>query len=112
MACFILGCRHAALVALTACLLARSSFADNASTAEPEPIEVTKRALAIHRNAPVVDGHNDLPWALRGAGQNPATIDLSKPAPQFHTDIERLREGGVGAQFWSVYVPVSTMQRG
>ncbi|MHA6782383.1 dipeptidase [Pseudonocardia saturnea] len=51
----------------------------------------------------IVDGHNDLPWALRRLGD----ADVSLPQPQFHTDLPRLRAGQVGAQFWSVYVPCS-----
>jgi membrane dipeptidase len=54
----------------------------------------------------VVDGHNDLPWALRelGAGDL-AAVDLAAGAPALHTDLPRLTAGGVGAQFWSVWVP-------
>lgn len=63
---------------------------------------------------PLIDGHNDLPWAIReqyaSAGQSglEAALDaaaVDKHAPGFHTDIPRLVEGGVGGQFWSVYVP-------
>ncbi|MER6053327.1 dipeptidase [Streptomyces sp. NPDC001793] len=55
---------------------------------------------------PVVDGHNDLPWALR----EQVRYDLDRrdvatdQSAHLHTDIPRLRAGGVGAQFWSVYV--------
>ncbi|MFF2523597.1 dipeptidase [Streptomyces liangshanensis] len=55
---------------------------------------------------PVVDGHNDLPWALR----EQVRYDLDRldiaddQSAHLHTDIPRLRKGGVGAQFWSVYV--------
>ncbi|UQU61300.1 dipeptidase [Couchioplanes caeruleus] len=53
---------------------------------------------------PVVDGHNDLPMALRAAAGY--RVDgLAANRPEFHTDIARLRAGGVGGQFWSVYVP-------
>lgn len=57
----------------------------------------------------VVDGHNDLPWALRkvGGGYDFDAVDLSRAQLQLHTDLPRLRVGGVGAQFWSVYVPCS-----
>jgi membrane dipeptidase len=56
--------------------------------------------------APVVDGHNDLPWALRqDFGYNVAAATLEIGQPRLHTDIPRLRRGGVGAQFWSVFVP-------
>ena len=55
----------------------------------------------------VVDGHNDLPWALRPSGYDLDVVDVSRPQPQLQTDLPRLRAGGVGGQFWSVYVPCS-----
>ncbi len=55
---------------------------------------------------PLIDGHNDLPWALRQAGSlDPAKTDISAPVDFTHTDLPRLARGGVGGQFWSVYVP-------
>lgn len=55
---------------------------------------------------PLIDGHNDLPWALRQAGSlDPAKTDISAPVDFTHTDLPRLAKGGVGGQFWSVYVP-------
>jgi membrane dipeptidase len=55
---------------------------------------------------PLVDGHNDLAWALRQAGsRDPAATDIAGPVDFTHTDLPRLAAGGVGAQFWSVYVP-------
>ena len=63
-------------------------------------------ARAILATTPVLDGHNDLPWALRKAGESPAApVDIAAPVPFTHTDLPRLHQGGVGAQFWSVYVP-------
>jgi membrane dipeptidase len=57
---------------------------------------------------PVVDGHNDLPWALREhCGYDLSAVDLAGGAPAVHTDLPRLRAGGVAAQFWSVFVPCS-----
>ncbi|MDA7874942.1 dipeptidase, partial [Rhodopirellula sp.] len=79
-----------------------------ASARKRAPIVVTGDAIRIHQSAPVFDGHNDLPWALRKSGGVVGKIDLRKNQPELHTDIPRLRAGGVGAQFWSVYVPVST----
>lgn len=73
-------------------------------TAEPDLIE---RATAqLHRH-PVLDGHNDLAWALREqVGYDLARRDIGgDQAAHLHTDLPRLRAGGVGAQFWSVYVP-------
>ena len=56
------------------------------------------------RAVPVIDGHNDLPMALRErAGYR--VEGLAADRPEFHTDVARLRAGGVGGQFWSVYVP-------
>ncbi|MEU2059911.1 dipeptidase [Streptomyces sp. NPDC013455] len=64
-------------------------------------------ARALLREFPVVDGHNDLPWALRKqAGYDLAALDVAGDQREhLHTDLPRLREGGVGAQYWSVYVP-------
>jgi membrane dipeptidase len=65
-----------------------------------------ERARAIHKRTPLIDGHNDYPWALREKAQrNLEKLDISQPQPSIMTDISRLRAGGVGGQFWSVYVP-------
>lgn len=77
----------------------------------PEAQDFLARARALHKQTPLIDGHNDYPWALR---QNNIERDLNKldikvSQPSIMTDIPRLREGGVGGQFWSVYVP-ATMQ--
>ncbi len=54
----------------------------------------------------VIDGHNDLPWQLRlQCGGDLDRIDMAQRQPTTATDIPRLRAGGVGGQFWSVYVP-------
>ncbi len=64
------------------------------------------RARALHKQVPLIDGHNDYPWALReNAGRDLDKLDITKPQPTIMTDIPRLRAGGVGGQFWSVYVP-------
>lgn len=66
-----------------------------------------ERARALLKQTPLIDGHNDYPWALREKAQrNFEKLDIAKPQPSIMTDIARLRAGGVGAQFWSVYVPV------
>jgi len=64
-------------------------------------------ARALLAEAPVFDGHNDLPWALRriAGGDLNAADPGSSLAGRTHTDLDRLAAGGVGAQFWSVYVP-------
>jgi len=79
--------------------------------ASGQPGDLLARAKALHKQAPLVDGHNDFPWALRDhtPDRDLDKLDISQPQPKVMTDIPRLREGGVGAQFWSVYVP-ATMQ--
>ncbi len=64
------------------------------------------RARELLAEHPVVDGHNDLPWALREQVRYDLDrIDLAADQRAcLHTDIPRLRAGGVGAQFWSVFV--------
>ncbi|MFC5662812.1 dipeptidase [Kitasatospora misakiensis] len=71
------------------------------------PAALLERARAVLRTAPVVDGHNDLPWAMREqAGYDLDALDLAADqSARLHTDLVRLTAGGVGAQFWSVYVP-------
>ncbi len=72
------------------------------------------RIRTLLGKAPVVDGHNDLPWTLRTRVRydlDALDIGVDQTASGLHTDIPRLRRGGVGAQFWSVYVP-STLDGG
>lgn len=63
-------------------------------------------ALDLLAEYPVVDGHNDLPWALReNVRYDLDALDIARDQTgHLHTDLHRLRKGGVGAQFWSVYV--------
>jgi len=73
---------------------------------------VNVRIDRILRDVPLIDGHNDLPWQYEERVKNHlAQIDLrqdqSKLTPSLHTDIARLRQGRLGAQFWSVYVPTT-----
>jgi membrane dipeptidase len=78
-----------------------------------EPVKLTEEALQIHREAPVIDGHNDLPWMFREKDDlSFRKIDLHKPQKDLHTDIPRLIKGGVGAQFWSAFVPAETAHKG
>lgn len=54
----------------------------------------------------MIDGHNDLAWVMHKLFDlDLDLVDLSRSVPEFHTDIPRLRAGGVTGQFWSVYVP-------
>ena len=69
---------------------------------------MTEHILQLLRTAPLIDGHNDLLWALRTlreAGEDEP--DLREPVPALQTDLPRIAAGGMGGQFWSVYVPSS-----
>ena len=88
-------------IALCACLAV--------STALPQSNDAAllEHARGLLKQTPLIDGHNDYPWALREKAQrNFEKLDIAKPQPSIMTDIARLRAGGVGGQFWSVYVPV------
>ncbi|MFO0914429.1 MAG: dipeptidase [Pirellulales bacterium] len=76
-------------------------------------VVVSPEAMELHRQSLVFDGHNDLPWAMRERGKSSfSVLDIAQPQPVLHTDIPRLKQGNVGAQFWSVFVPVDSAQRG
>ncbi len=85
------------------------------AVAAPPNDGLAERARSLLHQTPLIDGHNDTPWQYRKRvdlkldGLDFAG-DLSTLDPPMHTDLNRLRQGGVGAQFWSVYIPVS--QRG
>ena len=76
---------------------------------------IAARVARVLARTPVIDGHNDLPWELRQRfGGDFRKVDLRRDtsrlpttgsAPPLMTDIPRLRRGGVGAQFWSVWIP-------
>ena len=77
------------------------------TTSAPANDRYLARAIRILKQTPLIDGHNDLPWRIREdsiARGNVAAYDLRKRTPG-HTDLDRLRKGMVGAQFWSVYIP-------
>jgi membrane dipeptidase len=82
-----------------------------AQTAAPTGRELS-RVDRILRQTPLIDGHNDLPWAIRDDHNHDLdSVDLNSDTrrltPPLHTDMARLRQGRVGGQFWSVYVPAS-----
>lgn len=80
------------------------------AAAQDDHMEIAKRVLS---SVPLFDGHNDLPWAIResDASRDVRAYDIASEAAG-HTDLARLREGMVGAQFWSVYVPFSATEEG
>ncbi|HYN10180.1 MAG TPA: membrane dipeptidase [Vicinamibacterales bacterium] len=67
---------------------------------------LVERARRLLRDTPVIDGHNDYPWEIRQRAEGDlAKLDLRVSQPVIMTDLPRLKAGGVGGQFWSVYVP-------
>lgn len=94
-----------------------ASAADPSSEIETKagrpPVVLTDQAREIHQSCLLFDGHNDLPWQYRERGMPSFyKLDISRSQPELHTDIARLRKGGVKAQFWSVYVPANTRRTG
>jgi membrane dipeptidase len=92
----------ASILVITAMNIAPAAAAEQA---DPKLDEVRQ----ILREVPLIDGHNDVPWQYRRRSNDFSAIDLagdtSRLRPSLATDIPRLRAGGVGGQFWSVYVP-------
>lgn len=76
----------------------------------PIPNSLVERARALLQEAPLIDTHNDLPSMLLEQHGDLAKYDLGKPQPALCADIPRLREGGVGAQYWSVFVESATQR--
>jgi len=92
-----------------------TSPAPTAPTAlAPHPTDLTDLAAWADwlRAVPLTDGHNDLPWEMRRvAGYDLDATPLDVHQPHLQTDLPRIRSGGLGAQFWSVYVS-DTMAEG
>jgi membrane dipeptidase len=108
--------RRTRLMAIAAALLAvlaDGSVSPLAAQGGVQPLRNADRSArlahvhALLKDVPLVDGHNDLPWAMREFAASPLDLDaydLTRPTPG-HTDLARLRAGRIGGQFWSVYVP-------
>jgi membrane dipeptidase len=95
------------IVSLPVALLILAAFTPTAQTTAQSANPYMARALKVLRTAPVMDGHNDLPWRIREDSVHPrdvAAYDISKHTPGM-TDLPRLKQGHVGAQFWSIYIP-------
>ena len=89
------------LVPLTLFLLAM------ASPVESQQDPALEHARKLLESTPLIDGHNDLPWEIRESKTAPrdvAAYDIRRTAPK-QTDLPRMAEGRVGAQFWSIYIP-------
>lgn len=99
------------ILALSLLLFAACASAQQPSQAADPHMQTALRVLS---QTPLFDGHNDLPWAIRTDRTAPfdvAAYDLRGRTPG-HTDIDRLRQGRVGAQFWSVYIPAGAVEEG
>ena len=78
--------------------------------AQADTTALLARARRLQAQTPLVDGHNDLPWEIREKGFSDLNrMDPNGPLPGNHTDVPRLKQGGVGGVFWAAYVPVETM---
>lgn len=90
-------------------MLATSLFAAESASLSDTQAAMKSEALKLLQEVPLIDGHNDLPWQFRKRGGDLNAIDLRVndrgAKPPLATDIPRLRAGGIGGQFWSVYVP-------
>ncbi|MDQ6831238.1 MAG: dipeptidase [Gemmatimonadota bacterium] len=90
-----------------ACVLLVAAAAAAAHTARAQDDVYLKRARAVLASTPLVDGHNDLPWRIRE--DKPHPMDVEAYDLRTHvagmTDFARLKQGMLGAQFWSVYIP-------
>ena len=87
---------------------ATGSAAEADAGAKPTAAQIAE-VKEILRESPLIDGHNDLAWEYRKVGNDLNAIDIahdtSKLKTPLVTDIPRLRAGGMGGQFWSVYIP-------
>jgi len=88
---------------------AAARLATPSGSTAPGPV-LLERARALLREAPLIDTHNDLPSSLLGAAGELAAHDLSRVQPALSADVPRLREGCVGAQYWSVFVESATQR--
>ena len=91
------------------CAAVCSCLATSTVAKSPTGEDAREKAIEILEAVPLIDGHNDVPWQYRQRVDNRIDeIDLdgdtSELDPPMHTDLDRLREGRVGGQFWSVYV--------
>ncbi len=103
------------IVLLLAAATVSAAFLSTESLVAQQDVHMA-RALRVLSSTPLIDGHNDLPWAIRRSEVAPHDVeadahDLRVSTP-FHTDIERLRAGMVGGQFWSVYTPFESTLEG
>jgi membrane dipeptidase len=106
--------RHTIPIAISlALLLAQGAVVhrQDGDTAAQDHVTLLERAHRLLRRSPLIDGHNDMPWAFRARTSGHLDRlslhdDLSALDRPMDTDIPRMRAGGVGGQFWSVWIPI------
>lgn len=112
--------RHAGIVAQLApltCACATVLLGPRGTAAQelwdPPPARLLERARALLDEVPLVDGHNDLAYSIQQVHRgDDSLVDLEQRQPELSADFPRLREGGVGAQFWAAYVESDSMRTG
>ncbi|REK12910.1 MAG: membrane dipeptidase [Planctomycetota bacterium] len=110
---WLVDCAALGLVVAGVCFLGPRAARGEKPAEQAGEIIVSDEARRIHESAILIDGHNDLPWAIRSNGSSSFTrMNIAEPQPKLHTDIPRLRAGGLKAQFWSVWVPAGTRHDG
>ena len=108
----VINCSLLAVYGLILMTMIASAAVEEEPTERP-PVVMTPEGERIHRGAILIDGHNDMPWEIRKQGSRTfERLDIAEPQATLQTDIPRLRQGGMGAQFWSVWVPASTAYDG
>jgi membrane dipeptidase len=99
------------IILVASALILAITASHSISAAETPDAATVAKVKKILREVPLIDGHNDVPWQYRkrkvGFDEVDLASDTRKLRPPMVTDIARLRAGGVGGQFWSVYIPTS-----
>jgi membrane dipeptidase len=90
-------------------LLAAVALPATAQTARPDSFRL--RALALLKTVPLIDGHNDIPDAIRERG-GVDSVNFAVLQPKLMTDLPKIRAGELAGQFWAAYVPVTAMDSG
>ncbi len=97
-----------AFAAVIAVAMTVSLAHPDAAGQNPADAAQLERAHKLLKDVPLIDGHNDLCWAMReNAGYDFDKLDIKLPQAKLMTDIPKVRQGGLGGQFWSVYVPAT-----
>ena len=96
------------IVCVFACLYACAATAADSAQNERGDAAALQHARELLQATPLIDGHNDLPWLIREEANSDVAAKRLEHRSEAETDIPKLREGLVGAQFWSVWIPGET----